>query len=547
MIWVAGGLGGCFSAMQSKCWRVLSVLLLAFLALACGSALRSPADSGRPWNQYTSEHFELRTDVSESVAHEVIGQLEDSHWMLERIVFPYEPRLRRRTDVVLFDDQDALDELGHEEFAGMFIRRWSAVSDLRPIILAGGKWTPESQSTLQHELVHRFVAHHVPELPVWLNEGLAEYYSSAVIEADKVEIGHHLLSRVQAQTRLRFFHFSVDRSEVLYVPELMHLSPAEFYADTSSSGLRRRRQNYVSSWTAVYALQEDEGRKAFRGYLDDLHAAEISEGAAWSKHLGSVNLDKVYARQRDLIDNRDIELLRIEVASRPKPRVRVRTMAPAEVHALWSFLRKHDDGESTAAGLADAERAIALDPQHPDGYFMRGLWHLTTGAEKDVAADFWRAYEVSGGEPRYGTPLVRFATNHAFLRKDKRFQPLLRGMLRKASTAPELDALANYLLEDNRPSTATRFAVKAIAADSSCAGCYDTWAAATAALKDYAKAAEIQLRAVHLSGHEPNERYAKRLREYQERAGKQLEGYRSRGNRPPSGRSRGDSRTSGIR
>jgi hypothetical protein len=221
-----------------------ATLLLAFSALACGSTLRSPAESGRAWNRYTSEHFELRTDVSESVAQEVIRQLD------------YEPRLLQRAYVVLFDGKDALDELGYEEFAGIFIRRWDALSDCRPIILAGGKWRPASQSILQHELVHRFVAHHIPELPVWLNKGLAEYYSSAVIEANKIEIGHHILSRTQAQTQRVFYHFGVERSEVLHVPELMRLNPEQFYADTSSAGLRRRRRNYVSSWTAVYALQD---------------------------------------------------------------------------------------------------------------------------------------------------------------------------------------------------------------------------------------------------------------------------------------------------
>ncbi len=40
---------------------------------------------------------------------------------------------------------------------------------------------------LTHELTHRFVHFYLPGAPRWLNEGLAKYYSTMVIEDGKVE------------------------------------------------------------------------------------------------------------------------------------------------------------------------------------------------------------------------------------------------------------------------------------------------------------------------------------------------------------------------
>ncbi|MEE9562999.1 MAG: hypothetical protein V3W50_08015, partial [Thermoanaerobaculia bacterium] len=55
----------------------------------------------------------------------------------------------------------------------------------------------EALPVVYHEYVHSLVAQNIPQAPVWLNEGLAEYFSTFRFRGEKVEVGRlvpeHLL------------------------------------------------------------------------------------------------------------------------------------------------------------------------------------------------------------------------------------------------------------------------------------------------------------------------------------------------------------------
>ena len=49
---------------------------------------------------------------------------------------------------------------------------------------------------LYHEVLHRFVRHHLPEAPLWLNEGLAEFYSTLEVGRGEAWIGAPVVEHV---------------------------------------------------------------------------------------------------------------------------------------------------------------------------------------------------------------------------------------------------------------------------------------------------------------------------------------------------------------
>src|SRR6185503_894333 len=49
--------------------------------------------------------------------------------------------------------------------------------------------TASRQEILQHELTHRFVAHYMPNVPRWFNEGMADFLSTAHVDGENVVMG----------------------------------------------------------------------------------------------------------------------------------------------------------------------------------------------------------------------------------------------------------------------------------------------------------------------------------------------------------------------
>jgi Tfp pilus assembly protein PilF len=161
--------------------------------LWCGSAL----GADKPWLEVRSPHFRVITNGSEGDGRHVAGQFE-----FMRSVFssqfpgfrfdPPEPLL-----ILAPLDQDTARALVPQMWngryltmAGMFVSGWEkqyALVRLDSVI--SDRNDPDPYSTLYHEYTHQFLHMNLRWLPVWLDEGLAEFYGYTRFEKDKMYIG----------------------------------------------------------------------------------------------------------------------------------------------------------------------------------------------------------------------------------------------------------------------------------------------------------------------------------------------------------------------
>jgi len=165
----------------------------ALLLSSCiGSSFpKTPAAGGPAWQEITTEHFIIDTDLDAAQADAMVRQLENLRKVMAETVFGGEPPPRPRARVLAL----RVDEYRH--FDRVYVGTFVSSVLFQPMLITspGGDWDTFSADIRKHEL-----AHYVSSLyidiglqPRWFAEGLADYLETIRYD-DKtgaVEVGHH--------------------------------------------------------------------------------------------------------------------------------------------------------------------------------------------------------------------------------------------------------------------------------------------------------------------------------------------------------------------
>src|SRR3954469_1059145 len=175
------------------CMRSTLAGLAVLAAVGCAHAPAS-RPSETHWVELTSRHFTLRTDLSRRQGRAPLADFEGGYGTLESVAFSGDAP-RDRIDVVLFSDEEGFRKLAPAGAAGYFMPRQPDDPDPRPTIaihgrmLIAGTLVEATQRRFRHELTHRFLDHRLRWSPPWLEEGIAEYYSTLKVQGGDAIVG----------------------------------------------------------------------------------------------------------------------------------------------------------------------------------------------------------------------------------------------------------------------------------------------------------------------------------------------------------------------
>ncbi len=173
------------------------------------------------------------------------------------------------------------------EIGGLFVPR----QDVN-YILIGPDRGPDALRSVFHEYAHLVVSNVAPDLPVWLNEGLAEYYSTFELAYDgrAFMFGRPIAAHI------------IELASETWMPvgalvSTTHDSPQ--YNENS-----RRGVFYAESWFLVHMLQlgKPDRLPAFMEYARDLSKG-TPQDAAWHNHFNDDEIYKAlrtYSRQESI-------------------------------------------------------------------------------------------------------------------------------------------------------------------------------------------------------------------------------------------------------
>jgi tetratricopeptide (TPR) repeat protein len=166
----------------------MRILLPAVLGLALAPCL---ARAEEKWHEASSGNFLLVTNASPERAESILLTLEKFRAALGQVL----PDVRRwtssRTRVYGFRDHDSLEPFlprsapAGSKVAGYF--RKGVAENVIVLDLTGG--TPAFERVLFHEYVHLVLSLSERDLPLWLEEGLSEFYAGTRLDENEAEIG----------------------------------------------------------------------------------------------------------------------------------------------------------------------------------------------------------------------------------------------------------------------------------------------------------------------------------------------------------------------
>ena len=252
-------------------------LLLATLVYALGPTISAAAPV--ELTQFISKHYRVRTDLTRAEAR-VYGKHMDTVFAAFHKRFSHwQPRHSDPMSLYLFRTQDgflnfmARQGIRAQNTSGLFFVKGS----LRGLATwTRGKSQAANLAVLQHEGFHQFAHQYFGQgLPVWANEGLAQYFEDGILVDRKLTLGIANGRRIALVRRALEFGTTIPFDELLSMR-------SEQWSRSVTSGDARSNLLYAQSWSIIYFLVHgDQGkyRRAFDRYLGQVAAGRSSDRA----------------------------------------------------------------------------------------------------------------------------------------------------------------------------------------------------------------------------------------------------------------------------
>jgi tetratricopeptide (TPR) repeat protein len=501
-------------------------VLASLATLGCTPPLTGPAAGGAPWTEIRSRHFTLRTDLDDAEALRALHAIEEIYAVFKRVAFPSESDPHDRIDVTVFARAKDYKAVAPRGSKGYF--EWSLPNELEPTptMVMHGALDDDARRVFQHELTHFFVHQAFGGVPVWFDEGLAEYYSTVTVANGFAYVG---LRRPDWRINLqRAARWKAGRDDEIWVPiqalptldRLVSLTPASFYLRGAESPMADRMSttNYVGAWGLVHLLHDGpaEYRRRYAALANLLQHGKPFV-LAWRAAFGGVDTSRLaasYAHHFAI----PVTWHAVPFAPGPTtPQHEQRGMRDAEVHLLWARMLRWS-GASLELASRHLEAAAASERDSPEVAFWRA--EFAASARRDVeeaVRGFDAALVKKPDDPRLLLGLARALLQWKEVgdAPPGRLDRTIEALAQRAASPIQLDFVARWHLDRGRLTDAAPIAARAAKADPTCGPCWDTWAQVAYAKGDVAEALAAEQRAVAVLGeHRMNRRMLERLLRY---------------------------------
>jgi hypothetical protein len=265
------------------------------LAVACMSCRGLPRPAALPtaW-QVPSEQLVFHSDFDLPSDHRLVRELTQERDDVCRVLDL--PHTKEPIHIYLFRDASAYGEYLQRHFPSVPSRRaFFLKTDTQLAVYA--HWSDRVAEDLRHEVAHGYLHAAVPELPLWLDEGLAEYF--------EVPRGHGGLNRP---------HLDLLADMMEHDGWKPNLSRLEQLSDASQMDQR----DYAESWAWVYFLLSSElsRRDLLISHLTDLR--EQGASPPLSRRLGRKHSEPEATLAEYLVGLKQ-EVIGQNIASRIRP------------------------------------------------------------------------------------------------------------------------------------------------------------------------------------------------------------------------------------
>src|SRR5437762_329034 len=385
--------------------RRFAVITLSAVLLCLVAPLTAAAKD--TWTSVRSKNFFLVGNASEKEMRQVATRLEQFRDVFTRLFSGARFTSPVPTTVIVFKSMGSYKPFNPGNNDGYFQKG----EDVNYITLT----TEQSQnpfSVIYHEYVHLLVDNTSGNVPVWFNEGLAEYYSAFNIEEDrKVHLGE-----------LIPYHLETLREGKLY--PLRSLFAVDHYSPEYNEG-SKRGMFYAESWALVHYLILGNGGQRLPQLGDLLlHTNQLKEAEARLQQ--ALTLDPKLTMAQASLGIVRMRQSRFDEATGALQEAVKANSNNYLTHYYYAFVLSREEMDSAnmvreyapdaaATMRAELQKAIQLKPDFPGSYSLLAFVNMVTGEHLDESIELLkRALALSPGKQDLSLQLAQI-----YLREQK--------------------------------------------------------------------------------------------------------------------------------
>ena len=444
------------------------------------SAIEAPA--AEQWHEIRSPHFVVVTDGGEKRGREVALRFEQMRIAFGAIFQKLSVNIPIPVEVVAFKNSKEL-------------RRYSPLWNGKPVEMSGYFLGGQEKDfvaldlsaeagwqVVYHEYTHLLSNANFSDIPLWFNEGFAEYFSTLKTDSKRIEFGGMLESSQRVLMANRWM-------PLVALFSVRHDSPE--YNENGD----HRSMFYAESWLVVHYLMGSYKMKEFGAYMDLVNTHHVPVPQAIEKAFGMSP-----AQLEKALNDYMHHALFFHLPSPPgidnTSGYSSRAISETDAAAVLADLHLHERDYQEAA-VKEFEDVLAKQPDN--GVAHRGLGYalFRKGDYQKAEEHFRKSVELNTAD----------AQSHYFY-------ALL--LLRRAGVITSGGETQSFVMigsGESQPMNVVKREVEAaIALNAEYADAYNLLAMSSAQLGDYAAAVAAESHAVQLDRH--NEMYAMNLGQY---------------------------------
>ena len=337
------------------------------------------ASADNNWTEVRSPHFTVITDAGDKKGRDVAQRLEQMRSAFGVLVGLKQVNIPVPVTVIAFKSTKE-------------IRAFAPLFNGKPVELAG-YFQPgqdrdyialdlSAENALEatfHEYAHMLLNGNYPAMPLWFDEGFAQYYETINIDKRKVDVG-------KPPANIGYVFQQFDLVPVEQILQVQHASK-----EYNESG-GRRTIFYAQSWLMVHYLFEKKMLPQLSEYAYLTMGKHVPPLQAFPRAFGMRPAD-FQALLRPYMRSMMFTTYTL-TGELPQESFAARPLSPVDAQVALAELHLHEM-DHQAKGVEELEAALLADPANTSAHRGLGYAYLRRGDYDRAAAHFHEA--VKGG------------------------------------------------------------------------------------------------------------------------------------------------------
>jgi Tfp pilus assembly protein PilF len=347
-------------------------------ACICAAFVANIAFAETRWIRVSSPNFEIYSSAGQGSTRDALEQFEQVRAFFTDSL-PKADQKSLPVRIVAFRSEKEFEPYRFNEVASAY---YFQGSERDTIVMSHiGR---DAFPTAIHEYVHLLVRHEGLKLPLWLNEGLAEFYSTLRPLGGKILVGSLIEGRM----------YELQREK--WVPLAIILSAdrnSAYYNEKNKAG-----SLYDESWALTHMLVlTKEYRPRFSKFMQAVEHGEDSVSAltaTYGKPLGDIEKDLKSYLHGDRFNGVlfDKKLQKVEVNEKPE--------IPSDFDVQLALLDLTNRPGKEKETQQELEKLMAQEPSRPEPYVEMGYLDWREGRSGDAEQQFAKAFSLGDRSPR---------------------------------------------------------------------------------------------------------------------------------------------------